>query len=143
MKQRFRKKKEPYSPDDAVEQTFTAHIVKGNRQVVRREVTASKRFRVDEETYFIRPECIFLKNIEGELRSVSYYREGNPNPYGFDKENIGIEADELDRIFAEDFYNIVVDLQPKSRTIYLLFVAIINLAICIVFDVGVALNAFF
>lgn len=143
MRNRFRKKKEPYSPDDAVEQTFTAHIVKGNRQVVRREVTASKRFRVDEETYFIRPECIFLKNIEGELRSVSYYREGNPNPYGFDKENIGIEADELDRIFAEDFYNIVVDLQPKSRTIYLLFVAIINLAICIVFDVGVALNAFF
>ena len=136
-------KKPDYSPDEAPEQTFTAFIVKGNRQVIKREVVASKRFRVDEETYFIRPECIFLKNIDGELRSVSYYREGNPNPYGFDKENVGVTSDELDRIFAEDFYNIVVDLQPKSRTIYLLIVAIINLTLCIVFDVGVGLNAFF
>ena len=141
-RRRFGRKKEPYSPDEAVEQMFTVHIVKGNRQVVKREVTASKRFRVDEETYFIRPECIFLKNIDGELRSVSYYREGNPNPYSFEGVNIGMKPEELDRIFAEDFYNIVVDLQPKNRTIYLLFVAIINLMVCIIFDIGVALNAF-
>jgi hypothetical protein len=142
-KRKLFRKNDPYSADDVVEQTFTAHIIKGNRQVVKREVTASKRFKVDEEMYFIRPECIFLKNIDGELRSVSYYREGNPNPYNFQEVNLGIKADELDRLFAEDFYNIIVDLQPKNRIIYLLFICIINLAICVVFDIGVAINAFF
>lgn len=139
----LRKKKEPYSPDDAMEQTFTAYIVKGNRQVVKREVTASKRFRVDEETYLIKPECIFLKEIDGQLRSVSYYREGNPNPYNFEDDNIGVKADELDRIFAEDFYHIITNLQPKNRMVYLLLIALVNLVLIIVFDIGVGLNAFF
>jgi len=138
----LRRKKKDYSPDDVLEQTFTAYIVKGNRQVVRREVTASKRFRVDEETYMIKPECIFLKNVDGILRSVSYYREGNPNPYDFEGENIGVKADELDRIFAEDFYHIITNLQPKNRMVYLFLLAIINLILLIVFDIGVGMNAF-
>jgi hypothetical protein len=137
----FGRKKEPYAPDNAVEQTFTAFIVKGNRQIVKREVIASKRFRVDEETYLIKPECIFLKNINGVLKSVSYYREGNPNPYTFEGENEGIKAEELDRVFAEDFYHIITNLQPKNRMIYLLLIAIINLVLLIVFDIGVGLNA--
>ena len=139
---RIGKRKEPYSPDEAVEQTFTAHIVKGNRQVIKREVVASKRFRVDEETYFIRPECIFLKNIDGELRSVSYYREGNPNPYGFDKENVGVTPDELDRIFAEDFYHIVTNLQPENRMKYILFVVAATLAMSVTFVIMVILKVY-
>lgn len=139
----FFKKKEPYSPDDAVEQTFTAYIVKGNRQIVKREVIASKRFRVDEETYLIKPECIFLKNVNGILRSISYYREGNPNPYGFMEINLGVSSNELDRLFAEDFYHIITNLQPKNRMVYLLLLAVVNLILLIVFDVGVGINAFF
>lgn len=139
---KIRRKKEPYSPDDTIEQTFTAYIIKGNRQIVKREVIASKRFRVDEETYIIRPEAIFLKNIDGMLKSVSYYKEGNPNPYTFEGENIGIKAEELDRIFAEDFYHIVTNLQPKNKMMYLLVLAIINLSLIIMFDIGVGINAF-
>lgn len=138
---RFRKKK--YQPDDYPEQTFTAFIVKGNRQVARREVVASKRFRVDEETYLIKPECIFLKNIDGQLRSISIYREGNPNPYDFRTENLGINAKELDRIFAEDFFHIVTDLQPENRMKYILFVVAVTLGLSIAFDIGVIINAFF
>lgn len=141
MKGRFGKKK--YQPDDYPEQTFTAFIIKGNRQVARREVVASKRFRVDEETYLIKPECIFLKNIDGQLRSVSIYREGNPNPYDFRTENFGITAKELDRIFAEDFFHIVTDLQPENRMKYILFVVALTLGVAIAFDIGVILNAFF
>lgn len=137
----FRRRREPYSPDEAVEQTFTANIIKGNRQVIKREVIASKRFRVDEETYLIKPECIFLKNIDGELRSVSYYREGNPNPYNFEGENKGIPSGELDRIFSEDFYNIVVELQPKNRMVYMLILSVINLMLCLLFTIGVGINA--
>lgn len=137
-----RKKQEAYSPDDAAEQTFIAYIVKGNRQVVKREVIASKRFRVDEETYFIRPECIFLKNIEGVLRSVSYYREGNPCPYNFETVNEGIKPDELDRIFAEDFYHIVTNLQPMNRMLYVLVVVILIFGLSLMFDIGVGIHAF-
>jgi hypothetical protein len=137
-----KKKKKDYSPDEAFEQTFTAHIVKGNRQVVRREVTASKRFRVDEETYLIKPECIFLKNIGGVLRSVSYYREGNPNPYDFLTENVGIASKELDRIFAEDFFHIITDITPENRMKYVLFVGIINVILSLLFASGVIIYAF-
>lgn len=136
------RRKKTYSPDEVPEQTFTAYIIKGNRQVARREVTASKRFRVDEETYYIKPECIFLKNIDGFLRSVSYYREGNPNPYDFKKDNTGLTAKELDRIFAEDFFFIVTDLRPDTRMKYVLFVCAINTALAIMFAVGVIINAF-
>ena len=126
-------RKPDYSPDEAPEQTFTAYIVLGNRQVVRREVVASKRFRVDEETYLIKPECIFLKNVDGHLRSVSYYREGNPNPYSFVTKNEGVKADELDRIFAEDFFHIITSLQPENRMKYILFVVSSTLGLTIAF----------
>lgn len=139
----FRRKKDNYKPDDFVEQTFTAFIVKGNRQIVRREVVASKRFRVDEETYLIKPQTIFLKNIDGVMRSVSYYREGNPNPYDFEGENMGIPSDELDRLFAEDFYTIVTNLEPENKMVYILLVVIVNLILAILFAVGSGLRAFF
>ena len=135
-------KRKSYSPEDVPEQTFTAFIIKGNRQVARREVTASKRFRVDEETYYIKPECIFLKNIEGFLRSVSYYREGNPNPYDFKTENVGLSAKELDRIFAEDFFFIVTNLQPDVRMKYVLFATAVNMSLSVAFAVGVILSAY-
>jgi hypothetical protein len=135
-------RKPDYSPDEAPENSFTAYIVKGNRQVIRREVVASKRFRVDEETYIIRPECIFLKNVDGVLRSVSYYREGNPNPYNFKEENLGIKADELDRIFAEDFYHIVTNLQPENRMRYILFVVGATLSLSITFTILMILRVY-
>lgn len=129
------RKKSKYEEDEALEQTFTAHVIKGNRQVARREVIASKRFRLDEETYLIKPECIFLANVDGELRSVSYYREGNPNPYNFDEDNIGVAAKELDRIFAEDFYYIVTNLEAQRKLWYLFVLVILNLAMFIGLDV--------
>jgi hypothetical protein len=116
--------------------------VKGNRQVVKREVIASKRFRVDEETYFIKPDCIFLKNIDGVLKSVSYYKEGNPNPYSFEGVNDGITPAELDRVFAEDFYHIVTNLQPMNRMMYVLVVVVLVFGLSIAFDIGVAVHAF-
>lgn len=135
-------KRKDYSPDDTQEQTFTAFIIKGNRQVVRREVIASKRFRVDDETYLIKPECIFLKNIDGAIHSVAIYREGNPNPYNFQDENIGIKSTELDRVFAEDFFHIITALQPENRIKYILFVVAINLACSIAYATGVILRVY-
>ena len=136
-----KRRKKDYSPDDTQEQTFTAYIIKGNRQVVRREVTASKRFRVDDETYLIKPECIFLKNIDGKIHSISVYREGNPNPYNFRDENLGIKAKELDRIFAEDFFHIVTNLQPENRVKFILLIVAFNFSMSIAYAIGVTLHA--
>lgn len=131
-----------FRPDSPPEQTFTAYIIKGNRQVISRMVTASKRFRVNEETYLIRSESIFLKNIDGKLKSVAYYREGNPNPYSFDGDNTGVTPEELDRIFSEDFHTIVSDLQENNRMFYVLLVVIVTLGLAVAFDVGVGIIAF-
>lgn len=120
-----------YEASEEAEQTFTAFIVKGNRQVIRREVSASKRFLIDGDTYVIRPECIFLKNVDGYLTSVSYYREGNPNPYSFKEVNKGISATELDRLFSEDFFHIITDLQLDSKTKYVLLIVIINMMLAV------------
>lgn len=140
IKERIRKRQ--YRAEDAEDQSFTAYIIRGNRQVARREVTATKRFLVDDDTYVIKPQCIFLKNIEGTLQSVSYYRESNPNPYDFKKENVGLTPNELDRIFAEDFFHIITDLQLESKAIYLLLIVLLNLGLCIAMAVKVLIGAF-
>lgn len=109
--------------------SFTAYIIRGNRQVHEREVKATKRFMVNGETYIIKPSCIFLKMIDNELKSVSYYREGNPNPYDFISTNIGISNKNLDRLFAEDFFHIVSNLQVKRKDLYLIVLVVLNFAL--------------
>ena len=131
-----------YKPSITEEKSFTAYIIKGNRQVIEREVTASKRFRVNEDTYLIDPDCILRKNIDGLLRSVSYYREGNPQPYNFDKTNTGISSVDLDRIFAEDFFSIIVDLNVANKAIYILAVVIFSFALLVIYLMWGAINAF-
>jgi len=140
IRDKIRKKR--YESEDAEEQSFTAFIIRGNRQVVRREVTATKRFRVDDDTYVIKPQCIFLKNIDGYLTSVSYYREGNPNPYDFQMENKGLKDTELDRLFAEDFFYIITSLQKDSRLSYVLFIVLISMIMTILMTVKVIMGVF-
>jgi hypothetical protein len=142
MSRRKKKEEGNYSPDTPPERTFTAYIIKGNRQVVSRQVSASKRFRVDEDTYVIKENCIFLKMIDGRMQSVAYYREGNPNPYTFQDLNKGLTPIELDRMYADDFYHIITNMQITNRALYILIVVLINLCLCIAFDIGVLINAF-
>lgn len=133
--------KEKYKSDIA-EKTFIAYIVKGNRQIIKRDITASKRFRIDDNTYIVKDECIFYKNIEGKLQSVSYYRENNPKPYDFKGINTGLNEDELDKFFAEDLFTIINDIEPENRSIYTLIMSIINLGICLLFMVSVLIVVF-
>lgn len=70
--------------EESLDKEFTAFIIRGNRQVIEREVKASRRFKIGDDTYIIKSDCIFLKKVDGILKSISVYREGNPNPYGFD-----------------------------------------------------------
>lgn len=118
--------------DDYPEMTFTAYVIKGNRQVVRREVIASKRFKLDEDTYCIKPEAIFLKNVDGYFRSVSYYKEGNPNPYVFSNvENQGLTNKELDELFSGDFFHIISDITPDNKMRYVLYISAVNMSMAV------------
>ena len=136
------KKFKDKSKGDVTEKTFVAYVVKGNRQIIRRDIQASKRFRVDANTYFVRDECIFYKNIDGRLKSVAYYRENNPNPYNFKGDNKGLTKEELDKFFAEDLFHIVNDIQPENRNIYTLLMSIFNFALCLLFMVTMLVKVF-
>ena len=130
------------SKGDVTEKTFIAYIVKGNRQIIRRDIIASKRFRVEDNTYLVRDECIFYKNIDGRLRSVSYYRENNPNPYNFKNVNTGVNVDDFDKFFAEDLFNIINDIEPENRSIYILIISIVNMALCLLFMSSMLMKVF-
>jgi hypothetical protein len=112
--------KNPMKKIRAKENFLTAYIIKGNRQERIRYIKASKRFREGPDTYIIKPNCTFTKVIDGKLKAVSYYTEGNPNPYDFNGKNEGLEYDEFDRIYGEDLYDMLVKLQSDKKTFYLI-----------------------
>lgn len=139
-------KKKKIDKDEIKEKSFVAYIIKGNRQVIKREVVASKRFRVDDDTYIVKDSCIFYKNIDGILRSVSYYREGNPNPYIFKFKNRGIsetdEDNELNEFYEKDFYNILAKIKPFSRVVYIYIMTIFTLIGSLMFLIIMILTRF-
>lgn len=102
--------------NESLDKEFIAYIIRGNRQVIEREVKASRKFKIGDDTYIIKSDCIFLKKIENVLKSISVYREGNPNPYSFDiaKENLYLQK-----------YKIVKDkktgIEKKEKTEKTLF----------------------
>lgn len=136
------KKYKDKNKGDIIEKTFTAYIVKGNRQIIRRDIIASKRFRVDGYTYCVMDDCIFYKNIDGQLQSVSYYRENNPKPYSFKGDNNGLTDDELDKFYAEDLFHIVNDIKPENRSLYVFIMSIFNFALCLLFMVTMLMLEF-
>ena len=71
--------------DESLDKEFTAYIIRGNRQVIEREIKASRRFKIGDDTYVIKSDCIFIKKIDNKLKSISVYTEGNPNPHNFIK----------------------------------------------------------
>lgn len=138
----MRKRKKKLDKDELEEKSFIAYIVKGNRQVIKREVVASKRFKVEDDTYIVKDSCIFYKNIDGVLRSVSYYREGNPNPYSFKEINKGLTDKELNDFYEKDFYTILAKIKPFSRTVYIYLMSIGVLISSLLFLVTMILTRF-
>jgi hypothetical protein len=94
--------------------------MRGNRQILERLVKASKRFRIERDTYIIKSNAIFTKIEDGKLKSVVYYSEGNPNPHDFIGENTGLDKKFFNRLFGEDLYFILVKLMNDKKWLYLL-----------------------
>jgi hypothetical protein len=114
---------------------FTAYIMRGNRQMLKVNVKASKRFIVNQDTYIIKKSCIFTRINNGKLESVAFYSEGNPNPYDFKKVNDGLSYEEFNILYGEDLYDMLVKLQRNMKMFYLfmlyIFVLIMSFIVLI------------
>jgi hypothetical protein len=110
---------------------FTAYIMRGNKQMLKVNVKASKRFIVNQDTYIIKKDCIFTRIHQGKIESVAFYSEGNPNPYSFKTLNDGLGYEEFNTIYGEDLYDMLVKLQRNMKMFYLfmLYIFVMILAV--------------
>jgi len=111
---------------------FTAFIMRGNKQEMRMHVKASKRFTAGNNTYIIKPDCIFTMITEGHIESVAYYTEGNPNPHDFKSKNEGLSYEEFNVIYGEDLYNILLSLLKNNKLFYVLILEVFVLIMSII-----------
>lgn len=88
-----------------------------NKQIKEYYVNASRKFNIEDETYVIKEKCCYLRQFEDGFKLVSFYVEGNPNP--FDLRNIeknkGLNKKELDGYIAGDIFNILIECQEEDR----------------------------
>lgn len=107
------------------ENYLTAYIFNRNKTISEYIVQATKKFIVNDETYVIKDNCTYKKVIDKKLKLVSYYSEGNPNPYNLKtlERNTGLTEKEIDSLIAGDIYNILIECQNTSKQKYILGIA--------------------
>ena len=105
-----------------------------NNQLMEYRVNASRKFNVDDETYVIKAKCCYFKKIHNVYELVSYYVEGNPNPFKLDdtKGNTGLTVEELDSYISGDMFNILIECQEEDKKKYILQLVAITTVIAII-----------
>ena len=105
-----------------------------NNQLMEYRVNASRKFNVDDETYVIKSNCCYFKKIHGVYELVSYYVEGNPNPFKLDDTtgNMGLTENELDSYISGDMFNILIECQEEDKKKYILQLVAVTTVIAII-----------
>ena len=105
-----------------------------NNQLMEYRVNASRKFNVDDETYVIKSQCCYFKQIHGVYELVAYYVEGNPNPFKLDNTNgnTGLTEDELDSYISGDMFNILIECQEEDKKKYILQLVAVTTVIAII-----------
>lgn len=105
-----------------------------NNQLMEYRVNASRKFNVDDETYVIKSKCCYFKQIHGVYELVSYYVEGNPNPFKLDDTNgnTGLTENELDSYISGDMFNILIECQEEDKKRYILQLVTITTVIAVI-----------
>ena len=105
-----------------------------NNQLMEYRVNASRKFNVDDETYVIKSKCCYFKQIHGVYELVSYYVEGNPNPFKLDDTNgnTGLTESELDGYISGDMFNILIECQEEDKKRYILQLVTITTVIAVI-----------
>lgn len=91
-----------------------------NKQLKEYRVKATRKFNIGDETYVIKSKCCYFKKINSVFEMVSYYVEGNPNPFSLEnyEDNIGLNETELDRYIGGDMFNIIMECQEEDKKKY-------------------------
>jgi len=102
--------------------TLTVYLLSKNNLIKEYVVLASRKFNIADETYVIKKECCYPKFRDNKVEIVSYYVEGNPNPFDLRsvEKNVGLIAKELDNYIAGDIFNIIMECRKQDKTKYIL-----------------------
>lgn len=104
-----------------------------NQQIKEFQTNASRKFNLDDDTYVIKNDCCFLKEVDGLIKQVSYYVEGNPNPFNLKNlfNNEGLTTEELGNYLNADLFKIINECQNNDRRKYILPLVCIVFALCV------------
>jgi len=130
-------KKEKYGSKYSKQIEIVVYVVKGNKQLVTHYMKASRRFVFDGHTYIVKRKAIFAKIIDGYLKPCIVYTEGNPNPHTFNGDNLGLTEKELNDIYGEDLYEILVKIQAENKIFYMMIFNFLTLVMSIVLTIAV------
>ncbi len=106
----------------------------GNKQIMEYKLNASRKFNIGDETYVLKSDCCYFKKINGKYELVSYYVEGNPNPFKLNnvEDNVGLSETELDNYIGGDLFNILVECQEEDKKRYIIQLVSATLVIAII-----------
>jgi len=99
-----------------------AYILCKNNQIKEYHTDATRKFNLEDETYVVKGSCCYRKKINGIYEQVSYYVQGNPNPFDLRKieKNVGLSCEELDSFIDADLFNILIECQQNDKSKYVL-----------------------
>ena len=105
-----------------------------NNQLMEYRVNATRKFNVGDETYVIKAKCCYFKKVNKIFELVTYYVEGNPNPFSLDNVdgNVGLTEKELDNYIGGDLFNILVECQEEDKKRYIIQLVSATLVIAII-----------
>lgn len=105
-----------------------------NNQLMEYKVNATRKFNVGDETYVIKASCCYFKKINDIYELVSYYVEGNPNPFKLSNVdgNVGLSETELDAYIGGDMFNILIECQEEDKKKYIIQLVGVTCAIAII-----------
>lgn len=121
-KEKTTEKKEFTYQKTSKSKPLTVFIICKNTTIKEYDIFATRKFNLQDETYVVKEKCCYQKNIDGEIKLVSYYNQGNPNPIKLKKgfKNIGLTSNELDSYISADIFNIIAECQQNDRSKYIL-----------------------
>lgn len=130
------KLKKKQKPKQKVNKTrnLIAYIVGKNHQIKEFHTDATRKFNINDETYVIKGNCCYFKEINGQLEQIAFYIEGNPNPFDMKtlQKNTGLTSDELENYIGGDIFNILIECQSEDRSKYIIQLVVVVFVLALI-----------
>lgn len=105
-----------------------------NKHIKEFDISASKKFNINDETYVIKDKCCYIRMIEGNIQEFALYVEGNPNPFDLKLrgKNKGLTESEIEQYIAGDLFNILMECQNEDKSKYIIHLTVLVFILAIV-----------